>query len=147
VTLAPYYNEQAVSIDGETYRLVINFKTIDATESVLDGRSYDKILGEMLAGNPPVGLQARVVWGLLREHHPEVTLEQASALARGEAGEAVGYAIGKLIMAAFPAAKGKAKDANPPKPRGASRPSSKRGARSSSRKRSGVKLPAHSSLP
>jgi len=119
----PYYNEQAVTVGEETYRLVINFKTIDATESLLGGRSYDTILGEMLAGNPSVGLQARVVWGLLQEHHPKVTLEEASALARGEAGEAVGAAFAKLIEAAFPTAEPEAKGKNPPKRRGASKPS------------------------
>ena len=119
----PYYNEQAVKVGDETFRLVINFKTIDATESILGGRSYDAILGEMLAGRPAVGTQARVVWGLLREHHPEVTLEQASALARGEAGETVGIAIAKLLTDAFPIAEEKPKGKNPRKRRGASKPS------------------------
>lgn len=118
----PYYNEQAVTVGDETFRLVINFKTIDATESLLGGRSYDMILGEMLTGRPSVGTQARVVWGLLREHHPEITLEQASALARGEAGERVGIAIAQLLNAAFPLAdEPKAKGKNPPQRRGASK--------------------------
>lgn len=116
----PYYNEQSVEVDGEAYRLVMNFRTIDATESVLGGRAYDEVIEELLSGRPSIGLQTRVVWGLLREHHPEVTLEQASSLARGKAGVAVGEAIGKLIDASFPAADAvKEKDRNPPKRRGA----------------------------
>lgn len=125
----PFYHEQSVTIDGATYRLVINFLAIDATESVLGGRAYPDILDDLLAGKS-VGVQARVVWGLLREHHPELTLEEAAALTIGAAGDTIGLAIGELILAAFPAlvvgeeAKGK----NPPKPRGASRSSTRRGA-------------------
>lgn len=122
--LQAYYHEESVTVGGETYRLVLNFKTIDATESVLGGRSYDSILGEILSGSPSIGLQARVVWGLLREHHPEIPLELASSLARGEAGETVGIALAKLIQAAFPTAQGtKEKGKNPPKRRGVSTPS------------------------
>jgi hypothetical protein len=117
----PFYNEEAVTADGETYRLVINFRTIDATESVL-GRSYDSVLREMLIGKPSVGLQARVVWGLLREHHSDITLEQADALARGKSGKLFGFAIGNLFQAAFPfAGEPKEKGPNPPKRRGASK--------------------------
>jgi hypothetical protein len=118
--LQPFYNEQAVEVDGETYRLVLNFRTIDATESVLGGRAYDEIIEELVCGQPAVGTQTRVVWGLLREHHPDVTLDQAATLARGKASVAVGDAIGKLIDAAFPAADAeKEKEKNPPEPRGA----------------------------
>jgi hypothetical protein len=120
VSVKAFYHEQAVTVDGEVFRLVINFRAIDATESLLQGRAYNAILGEMLSGSPPIGLQARVVWGLLREHHPELTLDDAGALALGPAAGEVGLAIGKLFMAAFPSDDGKkAKGKNPPRRRGA----------------------------
>lgn len=129
--LKPYYSEQAVRVGDDTYRLVINFKTIDATESVLGGRRYDEILDEVITEKANVGTQARVVWGLLQEHHPDLTIAEADALARGESADAIGTAIGALIAAAFPFSEGpKAKAPNPRKPRGVSSASSQRGARS-----------------
>jgi hypothetical protein len=117
----PFYNEQAVTIDGETLRLVINFRTLDAIEAQT-GKDFDSILRQLTAGRKrvPLSLQAKLVWGLLREHHPEVTLDEAMTLTMGEAGETIGLAIGQLIDAAFPVASAKeAKGGNPPEPPGA----------------------------
>lgn len=129
MTLQAFYNEEAVKVGEDTYRLVINFRTIDATESQLGGRSYESVLTEMLAGSPSVGLQARVVWGLLREHHPDVALEEADALARGPAAVEIGIAIGRLLHAAFPMSvpDKKAKAPNPRKRRGRSKSSASSG--------------------
>lgn len=118
----PFYNEQAVKVDGEDFRLVLNFATIDAIESLLAPRSFDEIITDLLAGAAPMAVQTRVVWGLLREHHPALTLDEAMTIVAGPSGEAVGIAIGQLILAAFPlAAPAQEKPANPRKPRGASR--------------------------
>lgn len=125
--LKPFYNEATVGVDGEAYRLVINFRTIDAIESLLD-RDFDTVLEELtdVSRRARHGLQAKVVWGLLREHHSDVTLDQATRLVYGDTGTAVGLVIADLIEAAFPKASTepeKEKGKNPPKPRGASKPS------------------------
>lgn len=126
MSLKPFYCEQQVKVGDEAYRLVVNFGMIDATES-LTNRGFDEILAELLTVSPPprMGTIGRVLWGLLREHHPKVTLEEAAGLMFGDTGETIGIAIGKLMMDAFP--EEKEKGANPPKPRGASRRSSRRG--------------------
>lgn len=123
----PFYNEEAVKIGDDTIRLVINFRAMDATESLV-GRNYDEVLKEMAAGDPPLSLQGKVVWGLLREHHPDLSLDHAMTLLFGEPSVAVGFAMNKLLNAAFPAADPEAKGKNPTKPRGASKPSTPRGA-------------------
>lgn len=124
----PFYNEQTVKVGSEEFRLVLNFATIDAVESLLAPRTFDEIVGELLGGKPPLATQTRVVWGLLREHHPELSIDQAMTIASGQSAEGVGIAVGNLIMAGFPLSDGtKAKEANPPKPRGASRRSSPSG--------------------
>lgn len=126
MTVKPFYNEEAVTVDGETYRLVINFRAIDATEAVA-ACDYDAILRKMTDPRRGVSLalQAQVVWGMLREHHPDLTLDHAMTLTQGTAGQMVGIAVAKLIQAAFPAenSQQKAKGSNPPKRRGASKPS------------------------
>jgi hypothetical protein len=114
-----------VVVDGETLRLVINFAALDATESLLHPRNYADILDELGSGAAPKSLEAKVVWGLLREHHPALGLDEATSLIFGETGIMVGVAVSKLLEAAFPEAdpKAKAKGKNPPKRRGASKTS------------------------
>lgn len=123
-----FYHERVIDHDGEKLRLVINFKGIDATEQLFGGRGYDSILDELQEDDCPIGTTGRVVWGLLREHHPEVTIDEAASLLFGETGVKIGLALSELLPAAFPATE-KAKGANPPKPRGRSRHSTRGGAK------------------
>lgn len=111
-----FYNEQNVEIDGETLRLVINFKAIDATEKFL-GRNYGEILDELQESDCPIGTTGGVVWGLLREHHADMSIDQAATLCFGAHSVAVGIALTELLQAAFPVAK-EEKGQNPPKRRG-----------------------------
>lgn len=120
--LKPFYHEEAVKVGDDTLRLVINFRAMDATESLI-GRPFDEILKEMSSGSPTLSVQGKVVWGLLREHHSDLSLDQVMTLLFGEPCVTVGYAMAKLLKSAFPAAEPEAKGKNPPKPRGASRPS------------------------
>ena len=118
----PFYHEQRVEVEGEPLRLVLNFGAIDAAESILAPLTFDQIIGQMLDGSASLATQARVIWGLLREHHPELSIDQATAVVVGSNNVAIGVAVGNLIQAAFPLKSDKEETgANPPKPRGASR--------------------------
>jgi len=117
----PFHNEQAVVIDGETIRYVLDFRAIDATEQLLE-MGYDQVLAEIQKPGTPLGFQGKVLWGLLREHHPEMTFDEIMPMLLGEAGVTTGLALTKLFEAAFPIAE-KERGKNPPKPRGASKPS------------------------
>lgn len=119
----PFYNELLVeTVDGEKLLLAVNFKAITATERFLDGRGYDTILDELQSDNCTTETNGAVVWGLLREHHPTVSIDEAASLLFGANGVRVGLAVTELLNAAFPAVD-KAKDENPPLPRGASKTS------------------------
>jgi hypothetical protein len=117
----PFYAEQTVVVDGETLRLVINFLAIDATEQLV-GLDYDTILAELQKEGALTGLTVKVLWGLLRQHHSDLSLDQVATLIRGEAGLTVGLAVRELLAAAF-STEEKEKDENPPEPRGALSPS------------------------
>lgn len=126
--MKPFYQEQLVEVDGEKFTLAINFKAIDATEQ-LSGRDYDDILNELQSPGCRTGTMGRAVWGLLREHHPDMTLDETLSLIAGEKnGLKVGLALRELLQAAFPTA-AEAKGGNPPKPRGVSKPTSNGGAK------------------
>lgn len=117
----PFYHEQSVVVGGETFNLVINFRAIDATEQLLD-LGYDEVLEKIQQPNVKVGFSGKVLWGLLREHHSDLSLDQVLTLSKGEPGVTMGLAMSQLLMAAFPTVE-KAKGKNPPRPRGASKTS------------------------
>lgn len=120
----PFRAEQALEAEGETLRLAIDFEALDAIETLLGGRRFSDVLSEIARPDAPEALTAKVVWGLLRKHHPELGLDHALRLVMGSPGP-VGMAVGQLLEAAFPAREEGAAPAteDPPKPRGASKPS------------------------
>lgn len=114
-----FYHEQTVDIDGEKLTLAINFKALDATEQLMKA-DYDTILKQLQQKDCPVGISVKVIWGLLREHHPEIDLDQIVPMTRGKNGIKTGLAVQQLLEAAFPEDDGQeAKDENPPQPHGA----------------------------
>lgn len=127
--LASFHHEEVVTVGEDALRLVINFLALDAIESAV-GRGFDTILRDLTSSSarPAIGLQAQVLWGLLREHRPDITLDQAAALVIGPTNTAIGMALGRLLASAFPAGEQKAKDPHPRAPRGASSNSSSPGA-------------------
>lgn len=117
-----FYAEQLVEVDGEKLLLAINFKAITATERFLDGRGYDLILDELQSPNCPIETTGAVVWGLLREHQPTISIDETASLLFGPSSLIVGEAVSELLNAAFPTVE-KAKGPNPRKPRGVSKTS------------------------
>lgn len=121
--LRPFYNEEQVKLDEETsLRLVFNFRAIDAIET-LTGESMDAVAREVLSGEPRLSVTGKVLWGMLREHHSDATLDEAAGLMFDkERAAPVGLAMGQLLLRAFNI-ETKAKGENPPKRRGASKTS------------------------
>jgi hypothetical protein len=124
--LRPFYNEEQVNIgtteEPEILTLVFNFRAIDAIET-LTGEQMDAVAREVLSGEPRLSVTGKVLWGLLREQHSDATLDQAAGLMFDkERSVPVGLAMGQLLLRAFNI-ETKAKDENPPKRRGASKPS------------------------
>ncbi len=118
--LSPFYNEALVEVGGTRLRLVVNMRTIDATEA-LTGLNMPKMLSLLLSEDAPLSLGGKALWGMLREHHAEVTLDEALGLMFAPEQEAIGAAMGDLFRRAFHL--GEVKEENPPKPRGRSRTS------------------------
>src|SRR5689334_13819954 len=96
-----FHHEQIVKIDGEDITLCIDFRAIDATEQLV-GRDYDEIVEELQQPSCLVGTKVRVLWGLLREYHPNLTFDQIVPMLKGKNATATGLAIKQLLVAAFP---------------------------------------------
>lgn len=117
--MRPFYHEGQVEVEGETLHLVCNFRAIDVIESVTEQKMSD-ILPQLV--DPPHALVGKVLWGLLREKHEGVTLDEAAGVGFGPDGAKVGLVMGDVIRRAFNIGE-EAKDKNPPKRRGASKTS------------------------
>jgi len=117
-----FYEEEQVKLDGGVLRLAINFRALGAIETIVE-LGMDKILPEVLTGAAPLNVLGKVLWGMMREHHPDSTMEDAAGLMFNRATSVpVGLAMNALLVRAFniePEAKAK----NPPKRRGASKTS------------------------
>ena len=119
--LKPFYNEEVIHVGEDRLRLVLNFRAIDAAEGLI-GKPFSSVLAEVADGTAGEALVGKVVWGLLREHHPELSIDQVAGLLFGPPGILLGGAVNRLLHASFSAAE-EPEAANPPKPRGASKPS------------------------
>jgi hypothetical protein len=100
-----YKGEVALEINGATYLLVFSTNAMCEVEGIL-GQSTDEVLAQ-LAVKPSVSLVRALLWGALRERHPDVDLAKAGDLvdAIGGQGQAL-LKIGEALVAAFPEAAG-----------------------------------------
>lgn len=122
--LKSFYEEAQVTVGDDTLRLVVNMRTIDATENLV-GMPMPELLKILFgpANMVPMALLGKLVWGLCREHNPEITLDQALFLSCGEAGAEVGVTVGDLVRRTFHIGEEAKGEENPPKRRGRSKTS------------------------
>ncbi|RZJ01815.1 MAG: hypothetical protein EON90_02060 [Brevundimonas sp.] len=120
--------EAGVEIGGKTYTLVFNVNALCEVEYILD-KSTDRIL-EALTHSPPLNVVRALLWGGLRQHHPDLDLIAAGDLIEQMGGGGVALQkIGEALQSAFPDAPEGAETANPRKgaAAGTGRRSSSRG--------------------
>jgi hypothetical protein len=118
--MRPFYNEEQVQVEGDTLHLVLNFRALDVIES-LTGQKMSEILPQLI--DPPHALVGKMLWGLLREKHESVSLDEAAGAAFGPDGAKIGLAMAALVTRAFNLGGDEGKKKNPRKPRGTSKAS------------------------
>lgn len=99
---------------GDVLTLAYNFDALCEVEDAA-GKSIGDVLAEISRGSPRLTTARALIYGGLREHHPEIELSDVGELLLTD-GAAFTGAMEKALSAAFPQAKGK-QAANPPKPR------------------------------
>ncbi len=95
--------EAGFDVEGQTYVLVFNVNALCEVEYVLD-MATDRIL-KALAVSPPLHVVRALLWGGLRQHHPDIDLIGAGDLIEraGGPGPALDK-IGEALVSAFPEA-------------------------------------------
>lgn len=127
MSLVAFAPEEQVEAFGETYTLRLDFRAISVIEGALE-MPFPYAVAQIRSGNPQHGVLSRVLWALFREHHPEVTIDQALGIVmdQGKDGAKFGYALDALLERAFPITEGREKP-NPPKRNGRSKTSGANG--------------------
>lgn len=125
VAFAP---EEQVEAFGEVYTLRLDNRAISVIEGALE-LDFPTVVMHIRSGNPRYALLSRVLWALFREHHPEVTIDQALAIVmdRGDDGTKVGFALNALLERSFPVPTEDRKPENPRKRNGRSKSSAASG--------------------
>lgn len=101
----PIKGEAGIRVAGRDYVLAFNINAMCEVEYIL-ALSTDQIL-RSLSLSPPLHIVRALLWGGLRQHHPEVDLIAAGKLIEEMGGSGLALdGIGKALISAFPEAKG-----------------------------------------
>lgn len=94
-----FNSEQRVEFGGESLTLAIDFRTIDLIEESV-GESMPAVMAK-LSGDPPTGVAAKIVWAMLRRHHPDLKLDLVGALMLGPHRNVIAGGMGELLSRAM----------------------------------------------
>lgn len=123
----PMKGEATLKAGGREFTLAFNINALCEVEYLLD-RSTEQILRALVL-DPPLHVVRALLWGGLRQHHPDLDLKAVGEIMEDLGGtEGALDAMGDALTAAFPEAKGGEPD-RPRKgaPAGPGRRSLKRG--------------------
>ena len=95
--------EAGFDVEGQTYVLAFNVNAMCEVEYILD-LSTDRILRALVA-SPPLHVVRALLWGGLRQHHPDIDLIGAGDLIERSGGPGPALdKIGQALISAFPEA-------------------------------------------
>lgn len=103
MSLVAFSVEEQAEAFGETLTLRLDFRAATVIEGALD-MDLPIAVAHIRSGSCSYSVLCQVLWGLLREHHPSVTLDQCLSVVmdKGTDGAKVGFALDALLNRAFP---------------------------------------------
>ena len=126
MTLVAFGHEEQVTVDGTPITLRLDFRAITIMEGALQS-DMPSIVANFRSGRPQLSVLGQMLWAMAREHHPEITLDQAAGIMFAKEASKVGFAMDSLLERAFPLATEDKKEADPPRRRGRSKSSAEVG--------------------
>lgn len=106
--------EATFEVGGRSYVLAFTVNAMCEVEYILN-LSTDRILSALVR-SPPLHIVRALLWGGLRQHHPDIDLPAAGDLIEEAGGAGVALEkIGAALIAAFPDVKGGEETARPRK--------------------------------
>lgn len=126
MTLVAFGHEEQVTVDGNALTLRLDFRAITIMEGALQS-DMPSIVANFRSGRPQLSVLGQMLWAMLREHHSDVTLDQAAGIMFADEAAKVGFALDALLERAFPLPTEDRKPANPRKRNGRSKTSAEVG--------------------
>ena len=126
MSLVAFGHEEQVTVGDLSLTLRLDFGVITIMEGALKV-DMPSIVANFRSGHPQLSVLGQMLWAMLREHHPEVTLDQAAGIMFSDDAGKVGYALDALLERAFPVVTEDRKKPNPPKRNGRSKSSAGNG--------------------
>lgn len=126
MTLLAFGEEEQVKVGEDTLTLRLDFRAITIMEGALQS-DMPSIVANFRSGRPQLSVLGQMLWAMLREHHQDVTLDQAAGIMFSKDAAKVGFALNELIDRAFPPVMEDRKKPNPPKRNGRSKSSAASG--------------------
>ena len=108
MSLVAFCPEEQVEAFGETLTLRLDFRAITTVEGALD-LAFPVAVAHARNSPPSYSILSRLLWSCLRQHNPEITIDQCLGMVmdRGAEGAKVGFALDALLERAFPIAEDK----------------------------------------
>lgn len=101
MTLVAFGEEEQVTVDGQALTLRLDFRAITIMEGALNS-DMPSIVANFRSGRPQLSVLGQMLWAMLREHHSDVTLDQAAGIMFAKDAAKAGFAMDALLDRAFP---------------------------------------------
>lgn len=126
MSLVAFGDEEQVKVGEDTLTLRLDFRAITIMEGALQS-DMPSIVANFRSGRPQLSVLGQMLWAMLREHHSDVTLDQAAGIMFSDEAAKVGFALDALLERSFPLPREDRKAKNPPKRNGRSKSSAAAG--------------------
>lgn len=126
MTFVAFGDEEQVTIGGEALTLRLDFRAITIMEGALQS-DMPSIVANIRSGRPQYSVLGQMLYALTREHHSDVTLDQAAAVMFTPDAAKAGFALDALLERTFPLVTEDKKKPDPRKRRGRSKSSAASG--------------------
>ena len=101
MTLVAFGEEEQVTVDGQALTLRLDFRAITIMEGALQS-DMPSIVANFRSGRPQLSVLGQMLWAMLREHHSDVTLDQAAGIMFAKEAAKAGFAMDALLDRACP---------------------------------------------
>ena len=116
MTLLAFGEEEQVTVGGQPITLRLDFRAITIMEGALESDMIS-IIRNMRSARPQLSVLGQMLYACTREHHSDITLDQAAGIMFAPEASKIGFALDSLMEKVLPLETEDRKPKNPPRKR------------------------------
>jgi hypothetical protein len=101
MTLVAFGEEEQVTVGGEAITLRLDFRAITIMEGALQSDMLS-IIRNMRSGRAQLSVLGQMLYACTREHHSDITLDQAAGIMFAPEAKKIGFALDRLMEKILP---------------------------------------------